>query len=47
MYIRVHKGTQQIGGNLLEIGTDETRLLFDAGGSPPPLDGPKTERGHA
>ena len=27
MYVTVHRGTQRIGGNLIEIGTDETRLL--------------------
>ncbi len=43
MYVKVHRGTQQIGGNLIEIGTDETRLLFDAGANLPPLDGPKEE----
>ncbi len=43
MYVTVHRGTHQIGGNLIEIGTDQTRLLFDAGASLPPLDGPKTE----
>ena len=43
MYVTVHRGTQQIGGNLIEIGTDQTRLLFDAGASLPPLDGPKME----
>lgn len=43
MYVTVHRGTRQIGGNLIEIGTDQTRLLFDAGANLPPLDGPKTE----
>ena len=43
MYVTVHRGTQQIGGNLVEIGTAHTRLLFDAGADLPPLDGPKTE----
>lgn len=43
MYITVHRGTQQIGGNLIEIGTENTRLLFDAGANLPPLDGPKEE----
>ena len=43
MYVTVHRGTQQIGGNLIEIGTDQTRLLFDAGANLPPLDGPRTE----
>lgn len=43
MYVNVHRGTQQIGGNLIEIGTAHTRLLFDAGTNLPPLDGPRTE----
>lgn len=43
MYVTVHRGTQQIGGNLIEIGTAQTRLLFDAGANLPPLDGPKAE----
>lgn len=43
MYVTVHRGTQQIGGNLIEIGTEQTRLLFDAGANLPPLDGPKVE----
>lgn len=43
MYVKVHRGARQIGGNLIEIGTKHTRLLFDAGASLPPLDGPNTE----
>ena len=43
MYVTVHRGTRQIGGNLIEIGTSQTRMLFDAGANLPPLDGPKTE----
>lgn len=43
MYVTVHRGTHQIGGNLIEIGTAETRLLFDAGANLPPLDGPGEE----
>lgn len=43
MYVTVHRGTQQIGGNLVEISTDKTRLLFDAGTSLPPLDGTRAE----
>ena len=43
MYVKVHRGTQQIGGNLIEIGAGKTRLLFDAGANLPPLDGPKVE----
>jgi ribonuclease J len=43
MYVTVHRGTQQIGGNLIEISTENTRLLFDVGANLPPLDGPKVE----
>jgi ribonuclease J len=38
MYIKIHRGTAQIGGNLIEIGTNRTRILFDAGADLPPLD---------
>ncbi|MEG2119885.1 MAG: MBL fold metallo-hydrolase, partial [Pseudoflavonifractor sp.] len=38
MYIKIHRGTQQIGGNIIEIGTAKTKLLFDAGANLPPLD---------
>ena len=38
MYIKIHRGTTQIGGNLIEIGTEKTRILFDAGANLPPLD---------
>lgn len=38
MYIKIHRGTSQIGGNIIEIGTQETRLIFDAGSNLPPLD---------
>lgn len=43
MYIRIHRGTSQIGGNLIEIGTTQTRILFDAGTNLPPLDGREEE----
>jgi len=39
MYIKIHRGTVQIGGNLIEIGTAQTRILFDAGTNLPSLDG--------
>lgn len=45
MYVTVHRGTQQIGGSLIEVGTEKTRLLFDAGTNLPPLDG-KNEEDH-
>ncbi|WP_275715375.1 MBL fold metallo-hydrolase [Caproiciproducens sp. CPB-2] len=43
MYIKIHRGTAQIGGNLIEIGTDQTRILFDVGANLPPLDGKGAE----
>lgn len=38
MYIKIHRGTAQIGGNIIEIGTAQTKLIFDAGTNLPPLD---------
>ena len=43
MYLTIHRGSAQIGGTLLEIGTSHTRLLFDAGTNLPPLDGSHVE----
>lgn len=43
MYIKIHRGTAQIGGNMIEIGTEQTRILLDAGANLPPLDGKVTE----
>lgn len=40
MYLKIHRGTGQIGGNLIEVGTASTRLMFDAGVNLPPLDDP-------
>ena len=31
MYVTVHRGTRQIGGNLIEIGTDRTRHIGPLG----------------
>ncbi|MEG2989486.1 MAG: MBL fold metallo-hydrolase [Oscillospiraceae bacterium] len=39
MYVKIHRGSAQIGGNLVEVGTAKTRLMFDAGANLPPLDG--------
>ncbi len=38
MYINVIRGTKQIGGNIIEVGTADTKLIFDAGSELPPLD---------
>lgn len=43
MNVIVHRGTGQIGGNLVEISTERTRLLFDAGADLPPLDESQTK----
>ena len=31
MKITVHRGINQIGGNVIEISTDKTKILLDAG----------------
>lgn len=31
MNIIIHRGTDQIGGNIVEISTDTTKILFDVG----------------
>ncbi|NDV78915.1 MBL fold metallo-hydrolase [Dysgonomonas sp. 511] len=31
MQITIHRGTKQIGGNCIEISSDETRIIFDIG----------------
>ena len=41
MYLIIHRGTGQIGGNIIEVDTERTRLIFDAGANLPPLDDPK------
>lgn len=33
MKLIIHRGQQQIGGNIVEIASDTTRILFDAGSS--------------
>ncbi|MEM1485449.1 MBL fold metallo-hydrolase [Oscillospiraceae bacterium PP1C4] len=38
MYLKIHRGTTQIGGNIIEIGTENTHLIFDAGANLPLLD---------
>ena len=43
MEIKIHRGTDQIGGNIVEISSDvpETRIILDCGRNLPPLDDPK------
>ena len=31
MYINIIRGQQQIGGSIVEIGTDTTNIIFDVG----------------
>lgn len=38
MYLKIHRGTKQIGGNIVEISTQKTRLIFDCGTNLPPID---------
>lgn len=38
MYVLIHRGSHQIGGSLIEVGTACTRLLLDVGTNLPPLD---------
>lgn len=38
MYLKIHRGTTQIGGNIIELGTKTTWLIFDVGTNLPPLD---------
>lgn len=37
MYAKIIRGSKQIGGNIIEIGTASTRLIFDAGTNLPPV----------
>lgn len=39
MKLTIHRGTKQIGGNIVEVATDTTRILLDCGRNLPPLDG--------
>lgn len=38
MYLKIHRGSKQIGGNIVEIGTKNTRLIFDCGVNLPLID---------
>jgi ribonuclease J len=37
--LTIHRGTKQIGGNIVEIATDTTKIILDCGKNLPPLDG--------
>lgn len=39
MKLKIHRGTRQIGGNIVEIATDTTKIILDCGRNLPPLDG--------
>lgn len=38
MYLKIHRGTKQIGGNIVEIATETTKIILDCGLNLPPLD---------
>jgi ribonuclease J len=39
LYVEVHRGANQIGGSIIEVGTAKTRILFDAGSELDSFDG--------
>lgn len=39
MRLKIHRGTNQIGGNIVEVATATTRIILDCGKNLPPLDG--------
>ena len=41
MKLKIHRGTGQIGGNIIEIATDRAKIILDCGRNLPPLDEPK------
>ena len=43
MKLKIHRGTGQIGGNIIEIATDRTKIILDCGRNLPPLDQPKED----
>ena len=43
MKLKIHRGTNQIGGNIVEVATDTTKIMLDCGQNLPPLDDPKAE----
>ena len=38
MYIRIIRGINQIGGNIVEVGTDNTKIILDCGSNLPDID---------
>jgi ribonuclease J len=43
MYIKIHRGTRQIGGSIIEIGAGDTKIILDCGTNLPAIDGRRTE----
>jgi len=43
MRLRILRGTGQIGGNIVEIATNTTRIILDCGRNLPPLDDPQAD----
>jgi len=39
MYIKIHRGTRQIGGSIIEVGTENTKIILDCGTNLPAHDG--------
>jgi ribonuclease J len=37
MKLKIHRGTTQIGGNIIEVSTEKTRIMLDCGANLPPL----------
>jgi ribonuclease J len=43
MYIKIHRGSRQIGGNIIEVGTENNKIILDCGRNLPALDGCEAE----
>jgi ribonuclease J len=41
MKLRIFRGTNQIGGNIIEVATETTKIILDCGSNLPPLDDTK------
>jgi len=41
MKLKIYRGTEQIGGNIVEISTKSTKIILDCGRNLPPLEDPK------
>lgn len=38
MYVKIIRGINQIGGNIIEVGTDSTKIILDCGSNLPDID---------